>query len=81
MAEGQSEDRAAALRLSQASKASRRSMKSYAGAAEDRRMRELERAAKERERRDGFSFNKEVFSVLAGRATDLEWFMFETRVR
>ena len=68
-----------ALRASQASKASRATLQL---SPEDRRRRELERAALEKEgSAEGFSFNKEVFSVLAGRATDLEWFMFETRVR
>jgi len=26
-------------------------------------------------------FNKEVFTVLAGKSTDLEWFMFEAKIR
>jgi len=41
----------------------------------------LQRAAQEKEKTGEVDFGKDVFSVMAGRATELEWFMFETRIR
>lgn len=30
---------------------------------------------------DRMNFDTEVFSILAGKSSELQWFMFETRIR